>query len=57
MSDQLKKIMIGVSAGFVLIIVILFIASSCQQQIKDFNSYEKEGDTRYYSGSTVRFSN
>ncbi len=42
MSDQLKKIMIGVSAGFVLIIVILFIASSCQQQIKDFNSYEKE---------------
>ncbi len=42
MSDQLKKIMIGVSAGFVLLLVILFIASSCQHKVKDYSAYEKE---------------
>ncbi len=41
MSDQLKKIMIGVAAAFVVLLVVLFLASSCQKKVSDFSDYRE----------------
>ena len=41
MSDQLKKLMIGVAAAFVVLLIILFLASSCQKKVADFSEYRE----------------
>lgn len=41
MDEKLKKIIIYVSAGFVILIIILFAISSCQGKSANFEDYQK----------------